>query len=55
VIVDPTMTISRIYMRYYLLINVGALVGQISMVYAEKYVGFYLAFLLPTIMFFFCP
>jgi hypothetical protein len=25
-------------MRYYLLINVGALVGQISMVYAEKYV-----------------
>ena len=55
VIVDPNMTISRIYMRYYMLINVGALVGQISMVYAEKYVGFWLSFLLPTIMFLFCP
>ena len=32
VIVDPGITYSRIYMRYYLLINVGALVGQISMV-----------------------
>lgn len=55
VIVDPIVTISRIYMRYYFLVNVGALVGQISMVYAEKYVGFWLSFLLPTIMFFFCP
>ncbi|EFQ34923.1 POT family protein [Colletotrichum graminicola] len=55
VIVDPVMTISRVYMRYYFLINVGALVGQISMVYAEKYVGFWLSYLLPTIMFFFCP
>lgn len=26
-----------------------------SMVYAEKYVGFWLSFTLPTIMFFFCP
>jgi proton-dependent oligopeptide transporter, POT family len=55
VIIDPVMTISRVYMRYYFLINVGALVGQISMVYAEKYVGFWLSYLLPTIMFFFCP
>ncbi|KAH8728577.1 peptide transporter PTR2-A [Phaeosphaeriaceae sp. PMI808] len=55
VIVDPGITYSRIYMRYYLLINVGALVGQISMVYAEKYVGFWLSFLLPTILFAFCP
>jgi POT family proton-dependent oligopeptide transporter len=55
VIVDPGITISRIYMRYYLLINVGALTGQISMVYAEKYVGFWLAYLLPTILFIFCP
>lgn len=31
VIVDPGITYSRIYMRYYLLINVGALVGQVSM------------------------
>ena len=49
------MTISIIYMRYYFFINVGSLVGQISMVYAEKYVGFWLSFLLPTIMFLFCP
>ncbi|KAK2040598.1 POT family protein [Colletotrichum somersetense] len=55
VIIDPVMTISRVYMRYYFLINVGALVGQITMVYAEKYVGFWLSYLLPTIMFFFCP
>ncbi|KAM0335505.1 hypothetical protein ACHAQA_000553 [Verticillium albo-atrum] len=55
VIVDPIMTISRVYMRYYFLINVGALVGQVSMVYAEKYVGFWLSYLLPTILFLFCP
>ena len=55
VIVDPGITISRVYMRYYMLINVGALTGQISMVYAEKYVGFWLSYLLPTILFVFCP
>lgn len=72
VIVDPGITYSRVYMRYYLLINVGALVGQVSMgkstpmvdsrqlltldsVYAEKYVGFWLSFTLPTILFIFCP
>ncbi|KAF2268731.1 PTR2-domain-containing protein [Lojkania enalia] len=55
VIVDPGLTISRVYLRYYQLINVGALVGQISMVYAEKYVGFWLSFTLPTILFLFCP
>lgn len=55
VIVDPTTTISIIYMRYYFFINVGALIGQISMVYAEKYVGFWLSFTLPTILFLFCP
>ncbi|KAJ4379541.1 hypothetical protein N0V86_004722 [Didymella sp. IMI 355093] len=55
VIVDPGITISRVYMRYYLLINIGALTGQISMVYAEKYVGFWLSYLLPTVLFIFCP
>ncbi|EER27641.1 hypothetical protein D8B26_006266 [Coccidioides posadasii str. Silveira] len=55
VIVDPAATISRIYHYFYLMINIGALVGQVSMVYAEKYVGFYLSFLLPTIMFSLCP
>ncbi|KAF3922872.1 hypothetical protein AA313_de0206474 [Arthrobotrys entomopaga] len=55
VIVDPVLTISRIYMYFYLMINVGALMGQIGMVYAEHYVGFYLSYLLPTILFSFCP
>ncbi|KAK6352871.1 hypothetical protein TWF696_004871 [Orbilia brochopaga] len=55
VIVDPVLTISRIYMYFYLMINVGALIGQISMVYAEHYVGFYLSYLLPTFLFIFCP
>lgn len=49
------MTLSRIYMRYYAIFNFGALVGQISMVYAEHYVGFWLSFTLPTLLFLFCP
>jgi len=32
VIKDPVLTISVIYMRYYFFINVGSLIGQISMV-----------------------
>ncbi|GAD95050.1 MFS peptide transporter, putaitve [Paecilomyces variotii No. 5] len=55
VIVDPAQTITRIFLYFYFMINVGALLGSIAMVYAEKYVGFWLAYLLPTIMFCFCP
>jgi len=55
VIVDPSLTAGRIYMYFYLMINVGALTGQIGMVYAEKYVGYWLAFLLPTVLFCTCP
>ncbi|KAI1433795.1 POT family protein [Xylaria sp. CBS 124048] len=55
VVKDPVLTISVIYMRYYFFINIGSLVGQISMVYAEKYVGFYLSFTLPTALFLSCP
>jgi POT family proton-dependent oligopeptide transporter len=51
VIVDPAVTVTRIYNWFYLFINIGALVGQISMVYAERYVGFWLAYLIPTVMF----
>lgn len=54
-IVDPAQTITRIFLYFYFMINVGALVGSIAMVYAEKYVGFWLSFLLPTAMFAFCP
>jgi POT family proton-dependent oligopeptide transporter len=55
VIVDPVLTTSRIYMYFYLFINIGALIGQIGMTYAEKYVGFWLAYTLPTVFFLICP
>ncbi|KAG6865299.1 hypothetical protein C0991_003684 [Blastosporella zonata] len=55
VIVDPSLTISRVYMYFYLFINIGALVGQIGMSYSAKYVGFWLAFTLPTVIFCMCP
>ncbi|KAJ6478971.1 POT family-domain-containing protein [Mycena sanguinolenta] len=55
VIVDPAVTIARVYMYFYLFINIGALVGQITMAYSEKYVGFWLAYTLPTVVFLFCP
>lgn len=55
VLMDPTVTVSRIFMYFYMMINIGALTGQIGMVYAEKYVGFWLAYLLPTLMFCLCP
>ncbi|KIX96749.1 uncharacterized protein Z520_07469 [Fonsecaea multimorphosa CBS 102226] len=55
VIIDPAQTSARIYNWFYLFINIGALIGQISMSYAALYVGYYLAFLLPTLMFLLCP
>lgn len=55
VIVDPAITNTRIFLYFYLCINIGSLVGQIGMVYAEKYVGFWLSYLLPTVMFITAP
>ncbi|KAL8282347.1 hypothetical protein RB597_009855 [Gaeumannomyces tritici] len=55
VIVDPAITNTRIFLWFYFAINIGALAGQLSMVFVEKLHGFWLAFLLPTILFFFCP
>ncbi|KAL2268712.1 hypothetical protein VTJ83DRAFT_3558 [Remersonia thermophila] len=55
VIVDPAATASRVYHYFYLFINIGALLGQLSMVYCEHYVGFWLSFTLPTIMLSLCP
>jgi len=55
VIVDPTLTITRIYMYFYFFINVGALVGSVGMVYGEKYIGYWFSYTLPTIVFMFCP
>lgn len=50
VLVDPETTIQRIMVIYYGFINVGAFFALAS-TYAEKYVGYWLAFLLPTIMY----
>lgn len=55
VIVDPVATVSRVMMYFYLMINVGSLTGQIGMVYAEKYVGFWLSYMLPTVLFCLSP
>jgi proton-dependent oligopeptide transporter, POT family len=55
VIIDPAQTSARIYNWFYFFINVGALIGQISMTYAALYVGYYLAFLLPTVLFLIAP
>ncbi|KAL0935679.1 peptide transporter Ptr2 (POT family protein) [Colletotrichum truncatum] len=55
VIVDPAVTNTRIFLWFYFAINVGATAGQISMVFVEKYHSFWLAFLLPTILFIICP
>ncbi|POS81944.1 hypothetical protein EPUL_005990, partial [Erysiphe pulchra] len=55
VIIDPAVTQSRVYHYFYLFINVGSLVGQVGMVYCEKYVGFWLSFLLPTLLLCICP
>jgi len=50
VIIDPVLTVSRIMMYFYILINLGALAGQIGMVYAEQDIGFWLSYTLPTII-----
>lgn len=55
VIVDPAVTNTRIFLYFYFAINIGSLTGQIGMVYVEKYVGFWLAFLIPTGMFLTAP
>lgn len=54
-IVDPAVTTARIYIYFYLLINIGSLCGSLAMVYSEHYVGFWLSFLLPTIVYALCP
>ncbi|KAG5929233.1 hypothetical protein E4U42_006679 [Claviceps africana] len=55
VIVDPAVTNTRIFLYFYFCINIGSLTGQIGMVYVEKYVGFWLAFLIPTGLFLLAP
>lgn len=50
VIVDPNVTITRIYNLFYWCINVGSL-SSIATTELEHNVGFWAAFLLPTIVF----
>lgn len=54
-IVDPAVTTARIYLYFYMLINIGSLTGSLAMVYSEHYVGFWLSYLLPTIVFLIAP
>lgn len=52
---DPSVTVSRVYLYFYLMGNVGALTGSLSMAYVEKYVGFWLSYLLSTLVLCKCP
>lgn len=55
VIKDPQVTISRVFLYFYMMINLGALSGGIGMVYAERFIGFWLSYALPTFLFFLAP
>ncbi|KAI5805465.1 POT family-domain-containing protein [Peziza echinospora] len=50
VIVDPVVTIQRIFNWFYWCINIGAL-SPLATVFAEREVGFWLAYLLPCLIF----
>jgi dipeptide/tripeptide permease len=50
VIVDPEVTVQRIYMVFYMCINVGS-ISAIATTTLELHVGFWAAFLLPLLMF----
>lgn len=54
VVVDPESTVQRIMLIFYALINVGAFFA-IATTYSEKYVGYWLAFLTPGIIYFLLP
>ena len=55
VIVDPALTNTRVFLYFYFCINIGALSGQIGMVYVEHDYGFWPAFLIPTGLFLLAP
>ncbi|KAJ5084844.1 hypothetical protein NUU61_009423 [Penicillium alfredii] len=54
VIVDPELTTTRTMLIFYGFVNVGAFY-MIATTYSEKYVGFWLAFLLVGIIYFLLP
>ncbi|KAI5359360.1 putative proton-dependent oligopeptide transporter family, MFS transporter superfamily [Septoria linicola] len=54
VVVDPEVTVQRVMLIFYGFINIGAFFA-IATSYSEKYVGFWLAYLLPGIVYFLLP
>ncbi|GAM89072.1 hypothetical protein ANO11243_071070 [Dothideomycetidae sp. 11243] len=50
VIVDPEATTERVMLWFYLLINIGGFMG-VATGYCEKYVGFWLAWLIPLLLY----
>ncbi|KAI9026124.1 POT family-domain-containing protein [Hyaloraphidium curvatum] len=52
-VVDPGLTIQRVFSYFCLALNVACLTGVFAATYAEMYVGFYLAYLLPSLVFLF--
>lgn len=50
VIQDPESTTERVMLWFYLLINIGGFMG-VATSYAEKYVGWWLAFLIPLLLY----
>lgn len=54
VLVDPETTVSHIMLIFYAFVNIGAFFS-IAIVYIEKYHSFWLAFLLPGIVYILLP
>ncbi|KAF5005591.1 hypothetical protein FDECE_7998 [Fusarium decemcellulare] len=54
VLVDPETTVQRIMLLFYMCINVGAFF-MIATTYIEKYAGFWLAFLVPGVVYILLP
>lgn len=54
VLVDPETTVQRTMLMFYGFINIGAFFA-IATTYCEKYIGFWLAYLLPGIVYFALP
>ncbi|KAF2150195.1 MFS general substrate transporter [Myriangium duriaei CBS 260.36] len=54
VIVDPESSTERVMLWFYLMINIGGFMG-VATSYSEKYVGWWLAWLIPLILYFPLP
>ncbi|QRV88550.1 peptide transporter PTR2 [Ceratobasidium sp. AG-Ba] len=54
VIVDPTLTVQKTFLYFYMMINCGSLLS-LTTTFAEKHVGFWLAYALPTFVFLLIP